>query len=266
MLKEALFTSPLSLMIGCAAILPLSVWILSLVNWMIMGEIDFLSGILGCLMGLVLGMLAIAPPDPRLSPLFFGAILAVVVLYPVIRCLLNKREMVAIDTDAMENCYEILAVKPDNVGAKWRIAKIIFSRGLTGQALAIGEESIAVMPEAIFQDEHRTIKKWRKDVPPNQVVGLPCLECGTMNGPSEVVCRRCGCRHLIAHVQGRWMGPKMVRRLVGAWVAATLALVGIPTLAVSAAPSVAAGLIPVLFIGAAFAAWLAFRKEVPKSA
>ncbi len=39
--------NPLSALIGCLAWIPLAVWIVSIVQWIISGDIDFLSGFLG---------------------------------------------------------------------------------------------------------------------------------------------------------------------------------------------------------------------------
>ncbi|MFN3682415.1 MAG: zinc ribbon domain-containing protein [Fimbriimonadaceae bacterium] len=246
--------------IGLFVLFPMAVWVVGLIHWMIMGEIDTVNGLIGIAVGIAVGLVAIFNPDPRLTPFVVLVLFATIASAPVYLKVRNDRELVRIDVETMEDCLEALRQKPENIGARWRLAKTLYNRGFRGQALAIGEESIGQLQGSGFQEERGILQQWRRKVHPEEIAPLSCLECGYRNRPGAVFCEQCGANHLIHHVQGRWIGPELAQRLVAAWAAASAALVGIPALALFLPPPVAAAGIALVLAGGTWLVWKAFHR------
>ena len=113
-------------LIGCLAWIPLAVWILSCVNWTITGDIDVVTGIAGIAVALGLGYEAINPPVPQLAPLTVVAVFVTVLMFPFVRMAMEKKQLKNIDIEHLEKAYQSLGLRPDNVMAKFRIAKVLF--------------------------------------------------------------------------------------------------------------------------------------------
>lgn len=62
---------------------------------------------------------------------------------------------------------------------------------------------------------------------------IRCVECGIPNYPGTVFCSRCGAPFLLDYASGRFVKSGLVKRVVYGWLAAMIALVGIPTAATS---------------------------------
>lgn len=221
--------NPLVFALGCIVWIPVAIWVISLIGWMISGEVEALYGVPAALLIVVLGFFTTKPPEPWLSPVLFFAIICSGALYPVARLMLNRRAHARIDVELLENLYDTLYDKPGNVGAKFRMAEVLYNRGLIGQAVAIGEDLLTAMPKPMFDAEHRVVAGWKavaKD--PNLFRPLSCPACGMFNAPGTLWCRRCGDPYLIEVARGRWLKPVVFRRFLAAWVAAMIVIVAIP--------------------------------------
>lgn len=249
------------MIVGCVAWIPLGVWIVSLINWMIAGEVDFLSGVLGIWIAIGLGYLAFNPPpdSPIVSLLTFGAILATIAMYPLVRNALARREHRSLDIEGLEKAYQALRENPVNPLAKFRIAKQAYGLGMPGHALAIAESVLPAMPERHFTEEHRLVKHWKAVVTnPDYFHPIVCVECTQSNPPGEVLCRRCAAPFLIQRARGRFISSGLGRRLIAAWMAMVAVIAGIPA-AATLPPSMAVGIIVALLALVGLSGWLAFR-------
>ncbi|HEY0868345.1 MAG TPA: zinc ribbon domain-containing protein [Fimbriimonas sp.] len=244
---------------GCLIWLPLMFWVLSLVQWMIMGEIDAATGVFAVLAGIGLGILAIAPPSPILAPISFLIVVVTMLLYPFLRHAMNRKELRSVDVDAMARVYESLGQRPTNPSARIRLAQYAWTLGMPGHALTIAEESLKQMPVQHFREEHRMVGQWKKHpLGPERYQPISCEKCNFYNPPGEVYCGRCGAPFLLLHVR-RGVGPgPMGRRMVAAWIAMVAVLAGIPA-STSLAPLWTMGAIVSLLAAAAVVLWLAFR-------
>lgn len=243
MLRDQLFNNPGSLIAGCAIWIPIGIWVLALVQWAIQGDVDVISALAGIAVGIGLGGTALLARDPYMAPLILVAVLVTMAAFPVVRSSLNKRALAQIDVDAIERAYEVLGQRPGNAAAKFKLAKTIYNKGMPTYALALAEDSLQQMPEAMFAEEHRIVKGWRhyrRTTPPES---LSCLECGVVCQPGFTHCQRCGAKFLLDHARGAWVGKGLARKFVAAWVAIIVALVGIPFVAGTFPPGAA---IPVI--------------------
>lgn len=227
LLLAGLKDNPLSAGFGCLSIVPLAVWAIAVMHWMIMGEMDFLFGAVAILCAVLLGFVVMSPSDPIYSPIAFAGIILLMIVFPIVKRQLDRRELVAIDVEQIEAAYQMLAEKPDNASAMFKLAERLYHRGLVAHAVGIGERALSNMPQSLFPEENRAVNKWKHAVKPTTQT-LPCLDCGHQNGVASLYCEGCGAAYLATYARGRWLGSAMAMRLIAAWVAAIVALVGLP--------------------------------------
>lgn len=245
--------------LGCMIWIPIMIWGASLVGWMITGEVDVISGILGFTVAILLGFVTLFPPVPALQPITFGAVVLTIILYPFVRMGMTGRELRAVDAEAMERAYEALAMKPDNLGARLKLAKLAAQRGYAAFAVAMVDSQLAYMPKHLYQDELRQLESWKAAArAPGVTTSLPCVDCGLMNTPGGIHCVRCGAPFLLDNARGKLVGKSTGRRLLAAWIAMVAALAAIP-LASSLRPALAITVIAAALLIAGIAVVLAFR-------
>jgi hypothetical protein len=216
-------------LIGCLAWIPLAVWIVSCVNWSIVGDIDPLTGIVGIFVAIGLGYEAINPPVPEMAPLTVIAVLITVLMFPFARAAMDRRQLRGIDIEALERAYQALAVRPDNVISKFKIAKVLFDLGICGHALRIGETLVPDMPQRFFMEELRTVRKWQMmQIEARFFAPIGCAECQASNPPGNLFCQKCGAAFLLDFAKGRVVGKRLGKKLVATWIVLVSFLIGIP--------------------------------------
>lgn len=267
MLRDQIFNHPGSLLAGCLIWVPIGIWVLALLQWAIVGDIDFLSALAGIIVGLGLGGTALLAREPYMAPLILCAVLVTMFAFPVVRSTLNKRELDQIDIDQIEKAYQVLNEKPGNASAKFKLARCIYNKGLAGHALVIAEDAVQQMPEAFFPEEIRILKGWKHyRTDPSLMKPLDCLECGHPNRPGFTHCEKCGSWFLLHHSQGKWMGRGLARKFVAAWVCLMVAMVGIPFVAGSLPPGASIPVILGLMVLAVLTVFFTFRSDSPRKA
>lgn len=258
-LHDIIYDHPSWFVIAGISWIFIGIWVISLIGWMIQGEVDVLFGILGIALAFVLGYFSFMPPIEILRPFTAISVVGLVIVYPFLRKALTDREMLSIDVEAMENAYELLHLKPDNHMIRFKLGKLLFERGNIESGLAVGADALRNMPEGVFTDEHRMYGRWRR-LHPNANVNkmVTCMDCGHSNPATAVNCEKCGEPHLLNAIRGRWVGRQFGRKLLAGWIAGILALAGIP-LASQLPPTAAIGAMIAIMIGALFLLWMAFR-------
>jgi hypothetical protein len=246
-------------LIGCIAWLPLAVWIMSCVNWTITGDIDIATGIAGVAVAIGLGYEAINPPVPQLAPLTVVAVLVTVIMFPFVRTAMDRRQLKNIDIEHLEKAYQALGVRPDNLIAKFRIAKILFDLGVCGHAVRIGESLAPNMHPRFFTEELRTLRRWQMTHLDARLFSpVRCAECHSSNDPGVLFCRQCGSAFLLDFVKGKVIGHRLGKKLVSTWIALIAVLIGIPA-ARLLPPAASIGLIISMMIFSIIIVLLAFR-------
>jgi multisubunit Na+/H+ antiporter MnhG subunit len=243
---------------------PVAIWIISLVNWMITSEIDAISGIFGITLAVAVGFLAVNPPHPSLAPVFVLVAFVTVVVAPVTRAAMNRAALQSIEVEAIERAYEMLSTKPDNFGAKIRLARALWAKGIRSHAVAIADGALKNAPEQMFAEEHRMLRQWRaaEEGDPG-VHRIRCVECGVPNTPGGMFCTRCGAPFLLDYAQGKFVKTGVIRRVTAGWIAAVAALVAIPTVAVKLPPVASVIAIPIIVFAGGWLLYSAFREPSP---
>lgn len=227
---------------GCITWIFVVVWIMAMLHWTIQGDIDPPYGILGIVIGLGLGILSISPPAGKdfLTPVAMFAVVGSVALFVPLRTLLNRNELVSIDVDAIERAYEQLEERPNNVGARFKIAKLAYRRGLQGHAIKVAEDALKGMPQDFFTEEHKLVEMWKRQSTDDvSFKPIPCVECSTNNPAGELYCKGCGAKFLLDQAKGKWIGRALARKLIAGWVALLGVFVGIPLTASTLPPGAA---------------------------
>jgi len=240
--------------------LPVAIWVISLINWMITAEIDTISGLFGVCLALLIGFFAVNPPHPSLAPVFVLVAFATIAIAPVTRAAMNKAALQSIEVEAIERAYEMLSTKPDNFGAKIRLARALWAKGIRSHAVAIADGALRNAPEQMFAEEHRMLRQWRQaeeDAP--GVQRIKCVDCGVPNVPGGMFCSRCGAPFLLDYAQGKFVKSGVIQRVTAGWIAAVAALVAIPSVAVGFPPIVAMIAIPLLVFVGGYLLYAAFR-------
>jgi len=246
-------------LIGCLAWLPLAVWIMACVHWLIGGDIDVWTGFAGIVLALGLGYEAINPPVPQLAPLTVVAVFITVIMFPFVRTAMDKKALKAIDIENLEKAYNALALRPDNVMAKLRVAKQLWILGVCGHAIRIVESQLPHMPHNFFMEDIRMLKKWHMmKVEARYFNPITCAECQTDNEGGLIFCRQCGAPFLLNFVKGKVVGSRLGKKLISTWISLIAVLIGIPAAkALPTVPSVIVILFMMVF--STFMVFMAFR-------
>jgi membrane protein implicated in regulation of membrane protease activity len=265
-LQERLFDHPLLLLMGCFVWIPVAIWIVALVQWMVVGDVDVLFAVTGIAIALGLGMMTLVPPRDDFAPFAFAAALVTVFAYPWVRRTLDRRELDQIDIDSIERSYELLERRPDDPAALLKLARLLYDRGLAPEAIALTKRALEPMPRRLFEEDHQVLAKWLRAVHPEELKRtLPCVECGLANVAGEVYCARCGTHHLLDHARGRWVGRDTARKLIAAWISMMILILGIPVATASLGAPAAWTIVLGLLVVSVGILLLAFRTS-PKGA
>ncbi|RYG35038.1 hypothetical protein EON81_13865 [bacterium] len=216
--------------LGCLIWLPITVWVISLVQWMIAGETDVITGIPGIFVALGMGAVAITTNEMHLRAGLFVAVLLMVCMYPSVRQAMIGRELKAIDLDALKSSYQALEAKPDNAVAKLALAKKAYALGYLASAIGIAEEALNQLPKGVFEGDAKMVKRWKEYAQrdPRAATPPPCPKCGQTNPASFTHCGRCGSAFLLERSKLRFGPSAQGRKLLSAWIAMVAALVGVP--------------------------------------
>lgn len=236
---EGLSESPLAFAAGCALWVPMAIWVVVLLGWMVTGDIDVPMGFLGIGAAVSLGYLGMNPPTPILPPLLLVAGVATLVLYPFAQYSLNQVALRAIDLEALDRAYESMGPAKESVSARLRIAKSLANLGYIGHAAAIADKALAGADKNIFREEMWQLRSWKERardprVPP--VRPFDCIHCGKRSDPEELLCSRCGAPLLSDFARGKWLRPGLKSKILLVWLGAILLMIGIPTLATTLPP------------------------------
>ena len=168
------------------------------------------------------------------------------------------------EVEQIEQAYAMILEKPDQAYLKYKLAEALYLRGMVVHACAIAHHALQQMPKSLFPDEHRSVVRW-VDQSKGQTTAT-CMNCGAKSSPENVYCQGCGSDYLADYARGRWLGSSLAVRLVAAWVAAVVSLVGGPyILATPFAPPLSGTLIVVQLAVCGWLVWVGFFKKEKRS-
>lgn len=259
--SERVAAHPWAFAAGCLVWVPIAIWVISMIHWMVQGDIDAGFGFLGIAAGLTLGGMTVFVPNPDIAPYLLIAATSTIVAFPVVRRIANRHALAQLDVEQVERAYEMLDEKPNNLAANLRLARVLYDRGVCGHAIVIAEEALKGVPPTYFQDEARMLRQWKLDTTePKHFRELPCFRCGALNPPGVIYCSKCASPFLLDYAKGRWLEPSTMHRVVAFWFAAVLLLIAIPLTVSNFDPAISMLLILVEVVVAGTILLLAFRR------
>ena len=252
----------MTVVLGCTVWIPLMLWIIALIHWIIGNEIELVSGLLGIGVGLALGYMCLQPPVPFMQPVSYLSVWITLVAFPFVRAGLNQRELRAVDLHALERAYEVLNERPREAMGRFRLAQAAWKMGMTGHAIRIGEGCLPELDPKHFREEHMIVKGWHRQMAPAEMFAdYACAQCGGACPPGRTHCPKCGAPFLLDRLKGvAAFGKGTGRKIVAAWAGGAGALAGV-SWATTLPPGPAIGAI-VVVLGIAFlVVFLAFRPQ-----
>jgi len=224
-LRDAMFNHPQNIVMIIAIWVPVIVWSIMIIGWMIQGDTDAALGLVALFTVLGIGFTAMTG-DEGLIPVLAFVAYASLALFPLAKWLFARRELKEMDIEAVERAYQALGVAPTNPALKFRLAKAFYQRGLVDLAISVGSKSIGNLPLAAFPDEHRDLAGWQAYATEQPPIHYKCSKCGYGNLPGDVFCQRCGGPFLIAYAGRSWQTGDTMKKLLSLWVALLLIVFG----------------------------------------
>lgn len=228
MFREQLADSPFGFVAICCVFIPVTIWVFSFMSWTIMGDVEWEWGILGMLGGAGMGLATIYVPDPNYAPLLLLATVGMMVAFPLLRNHMIKRASTELDIERLERAYETARLNPKNESAKLRVAEVLYSRGYVPEACALYEAGLTGLPPHMFASEYQMLRQWQAQIGGRTASQVRCPHCRAFTAPNELFCGRCGASVYELYAKSSWLGPNIAKRVIAAWVAGVLALIGIP--------------------------------------
>lgn len=251
----------LSIAVGCMVWVPVAAWTVSMIHWMIGDEIDVITGILCIFAGLGLGAYTMMSKDPATRPYFVLAAFSMLVLFPWLRNILDKRSLANLEYEQMERAYETLGMQPTHLGAKLRIARTLYSRGNYRQAITLAEKALEGTPPRLADEEYRMIRDWRRDSPEfAPLKWMNCQQCGCANSPTDFFCAHCARPLWIVVARHGAFTSETANTLLLVWLGCVIGLVGIPVTAAYVPPQLRAPVVVGILIVVATFVFGALRR------
>ncbi|MGI8922754.1 MAG: hypothetical protein ACR2HJ_01730 [Fimbriimonadales bacterium] len=204
-------------------------WVITIVYWMLEGEIDSIKGAIVIAVALSLLPLGIWPPFPWLTALVLLCMIVGFLFVPFARSVYGTQMHRMIDTDELEKAYAAFGRDPGNVGARFEIARVLQKNGLFAQAIAIGDGAEKNLSTAIdpatngstrdrFYREITLLRRWKDDTPDRLSKAIACPRCKKANKAGAIACTGCGAPFLLDLARGSLGTERITGRLVIAWV------------------------------------------------
>lgn len=214
MLIERLQANPILTLLGVVCWIPIMIGIISLIHWMVMQEVDALSGMGGVALLLWAGFLAINPPSPLIGYVTIAAVFIGVMFTAPLLQRSKRRAMEALDMEQLETVYDKLRFQPDNHAMRFKCAELLMRRGLHAEAIALADKALQNLPQSSYASEHKVLNKWKMTCGVNWQKAVRCPYCGVENEPGDLVCWSCRHEYLITLARRGWVPMEIGRRVV----------------------------------------------------
>lgn len=256
-LPEQIAASPMAFCFGFVMFIPVAVWVVSLIHWMIGGEVDSIVGTLGIFLALFLMGIAIRPPVQWLSPVIFVGMLLLAAVLPFVRRSMLERELRKMEMEKFERHVVALLERPDRTISRMEVARALRAWGYAGHALALAEP-IKAAPARMMDAEKREIRQWEASFQPQHDKTIPCLRCGFGGDPSQLRCPRCQSSYVVMYLRRQVVMPELAKKLMLGWILGVGLMLAIPSVVMLVPPAGSLFLVPLLLLVGGYTAYRAF--------
>ncbi|MBS1724931.1 MAG: hypothetical protein JSS66_18480 [Armatimonadetes bacterium] len=207
-----------------------AVW---LVQRMVAGDLPALPG-LGALALLVIAyVVAITYPEQKMALPVAIVLVVTMAFFPFAESYLETHELGEVETARLEKAHAELSVRPDNIPARFDLARALFDRGLKGHAIGLGENTLAGLgtdrdmmsqrsQRDFYRNEDYMVARWRTETTnPKAFEPVACPLCGTMNPPGPLACVGCEKPYLLELARRSDRRGRVYGRLVVGWILTT---------------------------------------------
>lgn len=236
---------PVELILALVIWLPIIVWSILLIHWMVSGDISAETGVGAICIAVTLGYFTVNPPHPSFGIISGIALLLTGVFAPLVRARANKRLNRQLDMERLAKAYEAFGNNPDNLGPQFSLAEILVEFGLTGHAIPLADDVVARMPKRMISSENLQIRNWKMRPESNQTQPIRCPNCKATHAPGAANCRSCGSRIYLETLRRGNFG-KDLNPIFAAWLLLVVVAMGIPFVAMGLPRSVALPIIVLL--------------------
>jgi hypothetical protein len=226
LLAQSGMVGPEGLLIAIVTSAVCFAWVLIIIHHMAEGEIGANFGLPAIGIAVALMPVAIMSGGNLVTVAVFVAMLAGLVLLPFAKSASDARIHRLTDTDELVRAYNAFGARPDNVGARFEIARIIKRYGMNAHAIAIADRAAASVSDSVDPTQNRSARdlfykeialsrRWREELDDAPPAGnLKCPRCQAENPPGEIVCQNCKAPFLLDIVRNSNAGEKLTGRIV----------------------------------------------------
>lgn len=259
------------LLITIGVMIPVAVWILAVVHWMIDAVIEPILGLVAIVVALALAALVIWGPIPALQGPIIIAILTTIAVAPFANSQLAKFDFQEVVEDEFARAHAAYITNPDNAAARFEIARMLFEYGLKGHAISIAEQAANSIPNEkdpvsnqslrdLFGNEIRRLQSWKRDTTsPKEFEPLSCPRCKCKNPLTAIACIKCGGPYLLDLARQKTVLSKLIAKLVVAWIVVAIVLTIVPLVAWNMGSNTATALIIGLLVATGFVLTYLFK-------
>lgn len=219
-----------------------AVWI---VSRMVQGDLGVAPGLGGLCVLVALMMIAVLVPEQRMTAPVFLVTVVTMAFFPFAETYLERIGLDSAETDRLDRAHRELAVRPENVPARFDLARALYDRGLSGHAIALAEDALNGLSSHmdpltnrsqrdLFVNEDIMVKKWRRDLKdPRAFDPVKCPDCGAQNPPGHLACAKCKGPYLLTLARKADRQGRIIGRLLTGWSLTAALLVGCAWIGVS---------------------------------
>ena len=219
-----------------------AVWI---VSRMIQGDLGVGPGLAGLFALVILMMVAVWVPDQKMAAPVFLITVVTMAFFPFAETYLERTGLDSAETDRLDKAHRELAVRPENVPARFDLARALYDRGLAGHAISPAEDALSGLSTQrdpfsnrsqrdLFVNEDILVKKWRRELKdPRAFEPVKCPNCGHSNRPGTLACDRCRGPYLLELARRSDRHGRIIGRLLLGWALTAALLTGCAWLGVA---------------------------------
>ena len=210
-----------------------------LIGRMIAGDLEPLFGVFALAALVFMVALAVLSPEQRLAGPVIVVLISMMVFFPFAETQMEKQEMVGIDCSRIDKAHRELSIRPQNLAARFELARALHDQGLYGHAIALAENTLNgisterdVMSMQSLRDKFRAedseLRKWRRELKdPSAFDPVRCPSCGHLNSPGILVCEQCNGPYLLELARATGDSKAVYGRLVAGFaLTAMLVVIG----------------------------------------
>lgn len=202
--------------------------VLKIIGLMIDGDLPVVPGITA--IGLLLAMTAVSVQTTNLlvGTSFGIALVAMMATFPFAATQLSIAELKVLDIERLEKAHAALSARPDNAAAQLELARCLHTFELPAHAISIAEHALSQLSQAVddvknasvrdmFRGEDILVKRWKRELRPEQVRPVACPQCGQLNGPDRLACEGCSGPYLLELARRTDVRARFMAGLVLTW-------------------------------------------------